>query len=218
MFDEEYEKLGIGETESFKRIVNSLLGHTYILSKNYAVNNDEISTNPDYAFILRNFDLFRDYFAFAGFRIEADADYGVIHIESEHDDARFRMNKLTTQILYSLRLIFDDVFSKLQTSKYVVTSVGQINQTLRDTGVIQARMNIQSMAESFRILKRFRVIEKGEGDWTSDKTKIVILPTILFIVPGEKVNSLARLVDSPSPEAQEAEDANQPEEDADEEA
>lgn len=220
MFEEEYEKLGAADREDFKRLVNYLLGHTYVLSKRYdaGAGDGGAATNPDYNFIVRNLDLFSGYLEYEGLRIQLDTDFGVIRLESDYEGNRHRLNKLTTQILYALRLLYDDAFSRIQTSKHVLTTVGEVNQTLRDAGVVRSRMNLQEMAGGFRTLRKFNIIAKGEGDWTAEDTPLLILPTVLFMVPADRIGALAKeLAPQEAPGAPEA-DAPQEEEEEDEEA
>ena len=46
-----------------------------------------------------------------------------------------------------------------------------------------------------RILQRFRVIEKVEGAWEAADTKLLILPTILFVVTNERIGNMYQLID-----------------------
>ena len=48
MFEEAFEKLNLTEQEAFRRIVNWLLAHTYLLQGNYAFEDNMKRTNPDY--------------------------------------------------------------------------------------------------------------------------------------------------------------------------
>ena len=50
MFESEFEKLNMTEQEAFRRIVNWLLAHTYLLQGNYAFEDNMKRTNPDYLF------------------------------------------------------------------------------------------------------------------------------------------------------------------------
>ena len=54
MFEEAFEKLNLTEQEAFRRIVNWLLAHTYLLQGTYAFEDNMNRTNPDYLFVERN--------------------------------------------------------------------------------------------------------------------------------------------------------------------
>lgn len=205
MFEEEYSTLNMSEQDDFKRIVNYLLGHTYLLSRNYSVEMNDITNNLDYNFVIRKFDLFSDYFSYADFNLMKDEDYGIIYIRSDYDNLHHKLDKITTQILLALRILYDDGLRKMQSSRYVLTTVGEINQILRNAGVTENKLNSQSMMRSLSLIRKFNVIEKGDGMFSQDSTKVVILPTIVIMVPASKLALLAKLIDARN-EEEEVED------------
>ena len=108
MFEEAFEKLNLTEQEAFRRIVNWLLAHTYLLHGTYAFEDNMNRTNPDYLFVERNFELFQDYLEYAGFHLERDSNYGVIFLSSSYEFNRVKLDKATTLMLYVLRLIYEE--------------------------------------------------------------------------------------------------------------
>ena len=52
-----------------------------------------------------------------------------------------------------------------------------------------------TLRDSLRILQRFRIIEKVEGAWEAADTRLLILPTILFIVTNERISNMYQLID-----------------------
>ena len=85
MFEEKFEKLNMTEQDSFKKIVNWMLAHTFLLQKNYVFDDSMKKTNPDYLFVERNFELFEEYLEYSGFRLERDSNYGVIFLSSSYE-------------------------------------------------------------------------------------------------------------------------------------
>ena len=61
MFEQEFEKLNMADQEAFRRMVNWMLAHTYLLQGDYAFEDNMRRTNPDYLFVERNFELFQSY-------------------------------------------------------------------------------------------------------------------------------------------------------------
>ena len=49
MFEQEFEKLNMADQEAFRRMVNWLLAHTYLLQGDYAFEDNMRRTNPDYS-------------------------------------------------------------------------------------------------------------------------------------------------------------------------
>ncbi len=126
MFEEAFEKLNLTEQEAFRRIVNWLLAHTYLLQGTYAFEDNMNRTNPDYLFVERNFELFQDYLEYAGFRLERDSNYGVIFLSSSYEFNRVKLDKATTLMLYVLRLIYEEEREKLSLSRDIFTTTGDL--------------------------------------------------------------------------------------------
>ena len=195
MFEEKFEKLSLMEQESFRRIINWLLAHTYLLQGNYVFDDSMKRTNPDYLFVERQFDLFQDYLEYSGFHLERDSNYGVIFISSTYEYNRVKFDKATTLMLYVLRLIYEEEREKLSLSRDIFTSTGDLVHKMISLGVIKKKPSNLVLRDSLRTLNRFRVIEKPDGSWEAADTKLLILPTILFIVTNERISNMYKLID-----------------------
>ena len=207
MFEEKYEKLNMAEQEAFKRIVNWMLAHTFLLQDNYVFDDSMKRTNPDYLFVERNFELFEDYLEYSGFRLERDTNYGVIFLSSTYEFNRVKLDKMTTLMIYVLRLIYEEEREKLSLSRNIFTSTGDLIHKMISLGVIKKKPANQVMRDSLRTLNRFRIVEKPEGSWEDADTKLLILPTILFIVTNERIGNMYRLLEEePGEMSQEDED------------
>lgn len=207
MFEEKYEKLSMAEQEAFKRIVNWMLAHTFLLQDNYVFDDSMKRTNPDYLFVERNFELFEDYLEYSGFRLERDTNYGVIFLSSTYEFNRVKLDKMTTLMIYVLRLIYEEEREKLSLSRNIFTSTGDLIHKMISLGVIKKKPANQVMRDSLRTLNRFRIVEKPEGSWEDADTKLLILPTILFIVTNERIGNMYRLLEEePDEMSQEDED------------
>lgn len=195
MFEEKFEKLNMTEQDSFKKIVNWMLAHTFLLQKNYVFDDSMKKTNPDYLFVERNFELFEEYLEYSGFRLERDSNYGVIFLSSSYEFNRVRLDKMTTLMIYVLRVIYEEEREKLSLSKDIFTSTGNLIHKMLSLGVIKKKPANSMIKDSLRMLNRFRIIEKLEGSWEDAETKLLILPTILFIVTNERISNMYRLLD-----------------------
>lgn len=195
MFEEAFEKLNLTEQEAFRRIVNWLLAHTYLLQGTYAFEDNMNRTNPDYLFVERNFELFQDYLEYAGFRLERDSNYGVIFLSSSYEFNRVKLDKATTLMLYVLRLIYEEEREKLSLSRDIFTTTGDLVHKMLSLGVIKRKPANLTLRDSLRTLNRFRIVEKVEGPWENADTRLLILPTILFIVTNERISNMYQLID-----------------------
>ena len=195
MFESEFEKLNMTEQEAFRRIVNWLLAHTYLLQGNYAFEDNMKRTNPDYLFVERNFALFQNYLEYAGFRLERDSNYGVIFLSSSYEFNRIKLDKAATLMLYVLRLIYEEEREKLSLSRDIFTTTGDLVHKMISLGVIRRKPANLTLRDSLRILNRFRIVEKVDGPWENADTRLLILPTILFIVTNERISNMYQLID-----------------------
>ena len=195
MFEEKFEKLNMTEQASFKRIVNWLLAHTYLLQGCYVFEDHMKRTNPDYVFVERNFELFQEYLEYAGFRLERDSNYGVICLASEYEFNRVRLDKMTTLMLYVLRLIYEEEREKLSISSDIFTTTGDLVHKMISLGILKKKPSNIALRDSLRMLNRFQIIEKVDGFWEAADTKFLILPTILFIVTNERISNMYQLID-----------------------
>ncbi len=205
MFDEEYEKLTMNEKSKFQQMTNWLLAHTYLVQNTYEKDGSIANANMDYIFVERNFTLFSSYFSFAGFKLEKDSNYGVISLSSEFEYNREHFDKLTTQILYILRLIYEEEREHVSLIKESVTEVGKIVHKMITLGVIKKKPADRDLHKSLALLSKFQVIMRLDGKWESAETKLIILPTILFIVSNERISSLYSLVGDDNEEGEEEE-------------
>ena len=195
MFEEAFEKLNLTEQEAFRRIVNWLLAHTYLLQGTYAFEDNMNRTNPDYLFVERNFELFQDYLEYAGFRLERDSNYGVIFLSSSYEFNRVKLDKATTLMLYVLRLIYEEEREKLSLCRDIFTTTGDLVHKMLSLGVIKRKPANLTLRDSLRTLNRFRIVEKVDGPWENADTRLLILPTILFIVTNERISNMYQLID-----------------------
>lgn len=196
MFEEQYEKLGMTDRENFTRIVNQLLAHTFLAVETYDPAEGITRVNRDYLFTERNLDMFRTYFSFAGFSLERDSHYGVIYLTSSYEGNRVRFDKLTTILVYALRLIYEEERAKLTLTKEVIITTGDLVHKLLTLGAIKKKPANAQLHASLRMLAHYRILEKLDGAWEAAPTRLLILPTILFIVTNEQISNLNRLLES----------------------
>ncbi|MEE3419619.1 MAG: DUF4194 domain-containing protein [Lachnospiraceae bacterium] len=196
MFEEKYEKLGMMDKENFRKMVNWLLGHSFLNSSIYDFTDNIRRSNPDYLFVERNFELFSEYFAYAGFHLVKDSNYGVIALASEYDANHVHFDKLTTLLVYGLRLIYEEEREKLSLSRDVFTTTGDLVHKLISVDALPKKPANMQIRNSLRTLARFQMILKVDGVWENAGTRYLILPSILFIVSNERIGNMHKLIES----------------------
>ncbi|BBF43929.1 hypothetical protein lbkm_2617 [Lachnospiraceae bacterium KM106-2] len=206
MFEESYEKLAMDEKNQFRQMVNWLLAHTYLVQNTYTSDGTIDVADDDYVFVERNFELFSDYFSFSGFVIDRDSNYGVISLQSQYDYNRARFDKLTTQILYTIRLIYEEQREHVTLVKDIITTVGDIIHKMLTLGIIKKKPADRDLHKALAVLAKFQVVSKLEGKWEDAETRCIIMPTILFIISNEKISSLYNLIGEDNEETMEDEE------------
>lgn len=206
MFQEEYEKLSTNEKGEFKKIVSHLLAHTYLIREEYNFDADVKVLDQDFIFAERNIEMISEYLSYAGFSVEKDTEYGVIAVSSDNPDNRVSFNKLTTLMIYTLRLIYEEEREKLTLIKEVFTSVGDLINKMITLGAIPRKPSNAEMEKSLRALKKYNLIRKVDGQWSDAHTRMLILPSILFIVTNEQISNLSELVKTKEKDDEEADE------------
>lgn len=207
MWSERFEKLTNSEKEEFRRLLSSMLGHTFMIRDIYDPKENMMKVNPEYRFVERNYELFTEYLYFAGWTLQKDSNYGVIALANAYEYNRVRLDRNTTLMLYSLRLIFEEEREKVTLRNEILTTVGQVVHKMITLGLIKKKPSDHDLIEALRRLDYYHVIQKIAGVWEEAETKFLILPSILFIVTNEKISKLSELyeaVDETEPEEAEA--------------
>ena len=194
MFIEKYNELTNTEKDNFKRIVSLILSKTFIVNRIYDKNKNTFTYNSDYRFISRNIELFREYLNLAGYRLLKDSNYEVIYIENEFGYNKKRLDKNTTIFLYGLRLKFDEDRESLKLNADTFVTVTDIIKTLIDVGAYTKKPSDVEIRNALSNLISFNIIQKVDGILEKPDTKIIILPSILFVVTNEKITALSQSI------------------------
>lgn len=194
MFIEMYNELTNSEKENFKRVLSLILSKTFIVNRMYDGSQNTFKSNSDYRFIDRNIELFRDYLEIAGYRLIKDSNYEVIYIENEYGYNKKRLDKNTTIFLYGLRLKFDEYRENINLNVDTVVTVADIIKTLIDVGAYTKKPSDTEIRTALSNLISFNIIQKIDGILEKPETKIVILPSILFVITNEKITNLSQSI------------------------
>lgn len=191
MLDNLYEQLNVMEREVFKKIINQLLGKTFIVNHIYDDNKQTSVMNPDYRFIERNLDLFKNYLELGGWKLERNDNYEVIYITSNFGYNKMRLDKFTTILLYILRLMYDQKRENINLTEQIIVSVSEIIATVNEIGAYEKRKpSLLEIKTSLRTIAGFNIIQKIDGAYENPETKIIILPSILFAVTAESITKI----------------------------
>lgn len=197
MWNEEYAKLTSYEKGEFRRIANYLLSHTYIVRFTYDPSKEMTLPNSDYSMLTRLFYIMQEYFEVTGWRLEKDDDYGIASLLSEYDNNRFRLNRFTTLFLYVCRLIYEENRENENSYHIVKTDTASVVEKMKILGLLKGGKSTQNeRIEAQRTLAHFNIIQKMESaQWSGDGNNILILPSILYVISSQGINSMAEQIE-----------------------
>ena len=191
MLEELYGNLGMIEQENFQRIVNLLLGKTFIVYNVYDENKKTTVFNPDYRFIERNLELFEKYLRLGGWNLERNDNYEVIYITSQYGYNKMHLDKFTTVILYILRLMYEQKRENINLTEQIVVNVSEIISTLNEIGAYNKKKPaLTEIRQALGTITKFNLIQKIAGKYEDPETKIIILPSILFAITAESITKI----------------------------
>lgn len=186
----EIEALNQREREEFIHCTALLLTKTFIFRE-----TPENILSKEYSFIQRKFPLFEEYLALSGWRLYYDKQLGVIYVSNTEGYNKVILNKLTTQILITLRLIFEEKRMNGSTVNIVGVTVGELlAKMINELNVLSKKPMQKEIKESFRILEQHNIIYRIGDSYDDLECQIKILPSILIAVPNDKCKAVYEIL------------------------
>lgn len=194
MWLEKYQKLSSIDRDKFGELANELLNKNFILAYHYDNKNRVRRPNSNYNFIVRNFEIFENYFKMTHYKLERDDNYHVISLSNELGYNHQKMDKYTTLFLLTLRLMYDEAKEQAATSEVVYTTTSQIIYKMIDLKLIDKKPTIKSTVDVLRFMVSHNIITKIDKSLDDFSANLVILPTILFVISNEKINAIFQIM------------------------
>lgn len=193
MWMDEYEALNATEKADFRRLVNALLSHTYLLRNVYDDQKKMMDLNNDYRTARRFFSILQGYFSVGGWDLYRDDEYGVLYVRNQLGSNRVRFSAFTTMFLYMLRLIYEENRQQVELHHDVRTDTFTVINKMNAFGLLKdGRSTAKERLETQKTLTRYQVIAKLDGGWKAEGNKLLIYPTILFFLPNSEINAMTR--------------------------
>jgi len=178
------------EMDQFKAVCNYLLSHTFVMRTLYKADKGRIS-NPDYTFLSAYFDTVRDYLSLLDWDLVKDDFNGYFYVLNTNETNRRTLNKTTTAILLALRMIYEDNQERVGLEHDVICTVRDVlEKIVTDYAILSSRPNMDEVRKGFAILENHSVVERIDGRFSQATCKFTILPTILTVVSGEKLEAV----------------------------
>ena len=194
MWTEAFEKLNNTEKEEFRRLVNYLMARSFVVRDVYDSKEKRMRIHPDFRFIERHLDLFREYLGYGGWSLHKDNSYGVIALASQYDYNRLRLAKFTTLVLYTLRLIFEEKREEISLNNEVVLRLHDLVQKMTALGILDRKPSYKDLGDALKVLERHNILHRKSGKADDPDCVMILYPTILFIIPNEKIAAVDALL------------------------
>ncbi len=199
MFSEDFSKLSGSDQTKFAEIVNKLLLKGFIVRDIFDNREKLIRVNPDFRFVERHYDLINDYLKFAGWVLNKDLILGVFSLYNEYEDNRIRIDRETSLILFTLRLIYEDEKQENGTSssQSIYMTTPSLIKMMLDHGIQMPGKKITGrlIGRSLRFMANHNIISKVSGSYDEGNVSFYILPSIIYAIDNEKIIAMSNALD-----------------------
>lgn len=196
------------EKDEFTRCCALLMAKTFVPR-----DTPDGRLSRDYSFIQNKFSQLEEYLSLSGWKLYNDRTLGIIYVSNAEEYNRLTLNKLTTQIIVTLRLMFEERRMN-GTSVYVVgVTVGELlAKMINVLSVLQKKPAQKELKDSFRVLEDHNIIYRMGDSYENMECQIKVLPSILLAVPNNRCKAICEILQD---ENKEAENENSDEDTAD---
>ena len=198
MFTDEFYKMTAADQNNFAEVCNKLLLKGFIVRDIFDNKEKMMRVNPDYRFLERFFEVFENYLKFSGWRIEKDNILGVIALSNEYNDNRVKVDRETSLVLFTLRLIYESEKNEsAQTTSAVYITTPTLIKTMLEFSVPYQgkRLSGRSLAKSLRLLANRNIISKISGSYDEGNVTFYILPSIMYAIDNNKIQAMAEAIE-----------------------
>lgn len=183
-----YIRLKETEKEQFSRLANKLLSSCLLTSKKEKDRND-------YFLILANLPLYKNYFSLMNYELNYYEKDSVLHLINTENTHLLHLKKLESIALLTLRKLYFIKMQEVALNDEITITIEDFHDELLKTGLFQKRITKTELNDCFRIMKRFSLVEVL-GDVEKDQTVVKLFPTILYIIPYNKIEEIDDLLKS----------------------
>lgn len=186
----DYDALTDRDKEQFARLVSILFDQTFLLRDIWDARENRLTANPDYRFAEQIRPLLEGYLGMSGWAAQVDSLRGVIAVYNRFGRNRQTLDKLTTYILYILRLIYDEQLEQVSSRREIVIWLRDVYEKLHSFGFVEKKLAVHRLQSTFMKLRRLSVLERVEGDGVQPESRWIVYPTIRILVSEDRINRI----------------------------
>lgn len=179
----QYAELSDMNRDMFAELANTLLQTNYFIEKK--VNVEE------FRFLIANAPLLSAYFSLIDIDFGIDQTYRYAYLKNTQKHSKLSLNLLESQVLLSLRYLYQMKFSEVTLSEDVAIYYSELNNELKRTGAIKDNVKKVDIKPILRKYRDFNLIDYIANDITENSdARITIYPTILTAVKYDDIQEL----------------------------
>ncbi len=185
---EEYTELSDLQKDKFSRVVNRLLAVNFLCG---ARKRDR----DDYYYIQSHEFLFKNFFWLLDYEFYLKKVDSIAYIQNQHHYNHLHLNQLYSLVLLLLRKMYFQKTLELQDGDFITMTIGELHNEIETTGLYDKRITKTELKDLYQFLSRYNICERI-GDLNDDDTRLIIYPTINYILPVSKIDELISRINS----------------------
>lgn len=181
-----YVLLSETQKENFSRIINRLLAVNYLCGGRKKDRND-------FYFILGNEQLFKDFLMLLDYRFYLNKADQIAYIDNLNNYNHLSINQLYSVVLLLLRKLYFQKSQELQDTDFIHITLAELHAEIEATGLYDRRITKTELKEVYQFLSKYNICERI-GDLNDDETRLIIYPTINYILPISKIDEMTNRI------------------------
>ena len=177
-----YLLLSEKKKEEFSRILNRLLAVNYLCG-------GRKRDREDYYFIIENEQLFKYFLIMIDYYFHLYKADRVIFIHNINNYNHLNLNQMQTIVLLLLRKLYFQKSQELQDTEFIHITLGELHGEIEATGIYNERLKKTELKTIYQFLSRYNICERV-GDLNEDDSRLIIYPTINYILPVQKIEEI----------------------------
>ncbi|WP_294581890.1 DUF4194 domain-containing protein [uncultured Thomasclavelia sp.] len=185
-FYNQFIRLTDAKKEEFSRLTNKLLSVNYLCAS-------RPRDREDYYKIVADLDVYINYFLLMDYVLEHHSVDKVINLYNNQNYNRYMFKKNESLVILLLRRFYYQKMQEISLLDDITITLEELHDAISETGIVEKRLNKGEIKEIFRVLRRYNIIDLSSNS-LEDSTIIIIYPTILYVLPIERLEEIDNML------------------------
>lgn len=183
---QEYLELSEMQKDKFSRIVNRLISINYLCG-------GRKKDREDYYFIESNERLFKTFLLLIDYEFYLKKVDLIVYIINKNNYNHLVINQLYSVVLLLLRKLYFQKSQDLQETEYINITLAELHAEIEATGLYEKRITKTELKDIYQFLSKYNICERI-GNLDEDDTRLIIYPTINYILPVSKIEEITNRI------------------------